>query len=634
MCSGSLTWINKNHKTILWLAILLYIVTFSSVCLWKYSIFAYDGLDLAIFNNVFWQTAHGQLFALSIHPHSFLGDHAGFGLMFLLPFYVVFPDPRTLLVLQTITLACTAWPIYLLARAYQKKFLSNEDKKNENATPLVIALAWLLNPLVHNINLFEFHLLPFALVPLFFMILAYENNRRGHFIFFALLAMLFREDVPLVVAAIGLLATLEKKSWWWRLTPIALGGAWFLMATRVIAHFAPNSSYKFSIYYSWIFEKPNDLLSHLFTLGNLEMLLGFGLPLLFLPYLAPKKLILLLGPLLQILLSAPGGSSVVLQTHYSVLFLPGLFAATITSVKKIDQQVIRKSAMSAILLLAAFYGALTLGPLPAAAEKITSKNNQVDTRAAKEMIKNIPADMPVVASYRLLPHLSSRKQIFSAHYVFLGIEQFGTGPYTLPPNESMYLVFDDRDLMTYRAQFLQIGWAQPHYDGGRERLAAIANNVLLRRGHFTIYDSKQSTSFAPPSLGEESTKSIGLYRFADDTIVHAARSSFQNDRLSVTLDLTLGSEPLADKILIFVPKQKKSDPAVEIFFPLINDLQQVATPGARYIHSVELPASQITDNTKIEVELRAIKSKLVLDDLNSTALDVITEITLGSFQLD
>ncbi|MFH2074405.1 MAG: DUF2079 domain-containing protein, partial [Pseudomonadota bacterium] len=106
----------KHERVILWLMIGLYFVTFSAVCLWKYGLFAYDGLDLAIYNQVFWNTLHAQPFGLTIHPHSYLGDHAEFGLLTLVPLYALRPDPRTLLILQTAALAVTAWPVWRLAK--------------------------------------------------------------------------------------------------------------------------------------------------------------------------------------------------------------------------------------------------------------------------------------------------------------------------------------------------------------------------------------------------------------------------------------------------------------------------------------------------------------------------------------
>ena len=75
----------KYYKKILWLAIVLYVVVFSLVSIYKYTHFLYNGIDLAIINNVFWNTVHGHWFWSSIQGHSYLGDHCSPILILLLP---------------------------------------------------------------------------------------------------------------------------------------------------------------------------------------------------------------------------------------------------------------------------------------------------------------------------------------------------------------------------------------------------------------------------------------------------------------------------------------------------------------------------------------------------------------------
>ena len=59
-----------NQKKVLWWAIFLYFIVFSVICIWKYYHFGYNGLDLAIFNQVFYNSAHGHLFDFTIHVFS------------------------------------------------------------------------------------------------------------------------------------------------------------------------------------------------------------------------------------------------------------------------------------------------------------------------------------------------------------------------------------------------------------------------------------------------------------------------------------------------------------------------------------------------------------------------------------
>jgi len=54
---------------------------------------------------------------------------------------------------------------------------------------MAFSLAWLLNPFVQNTNLFEFHLLPFVLLPLFFAVYYYLKNNFKLWLLFSFLAL-------------------------------------------------------------------------------------------------------------------------------------------------------------------------------------------------------------------------------------------------------------------------------------------------------------------------------------------------------------------------------------------------------------------------------------------------------------
>lgn len=502
-----ISWIRRNEVKTVILAIFAYVVVLSAACIWKYGIFAYNGIDLAYFNQVFWNTVHGHPFRQTIHPHLSLGDHAELIVPLLAPLYAVFADPRTLLVLQSAALGAAAWPLWLIAR--------RRLSKGALIPTLAFAYAWLANPSVQNINLFEFHILPFALIPLFFALLNYDKNSKRLFLLFAVLALAAREDVALVVAAIGLVAWVERRSWWWRIVPVVLGGAWFVAAQKLIAHFSPGGNYKFRVYYEWLGATPLEmltsvvahpftLLTHVATIPNLEMLLGFLMPLAFLPLLAPKRLILAIGPLAQILLGEPGGGSLVLYTHYATLFLPGLFLAAIDGSHRLPhiartafQNAARpldhltpRPLLFVLFAVAVMYSSVMLGPLPAAVKRMAYPTPADKSRAesARAIIKRIRPDEAVAASYALLPHLSSREKLYSLHYIFLGVTQFAERPYPAP--EFTAAALDTDDPLFYRAQFLHTRWSAPYFKDGFARLSsALPGPAEFSSGRLTLYRS-------------------------------------------------------------------------------------------------------------------------------------------------
>lgn len=509
-----ITWIKRNEGKAVALAIFAYIAVFSAVCIWKYGLFAYNGIDLAYFNQVFWNTIHGHPFRQTIHPHLSLGDHAELIIPLLAPLYAVFADPRTLLVLQSAALGAAAWPVWLIAR--------RRLSKGAVVTTLAFAYAWLANPSVQNINLFEFHILPFALVPLFFALLNYDKDSKRLFLLFAVLALAAREDVALVVAAIGLVAWLERRSWWWRIVPVVLGGAWFIAAQKLIAHFSPGGDYKFRVYYEWLgatpFEvltntalHPLTILTHIVTLPNLEMAIGLLMPLAFLPLLAPKRLILAIGPLAQILLGEPGGGSLVLYTHYATLFLPGLFLAAIDGTHRLPhftRKIFRNAPrplghltpLPLLFAVAVIYSMVILGPLPSAAGRMLRPTTEDTTRtaSASAIVDRIRPDEAVAVSYALLPHLSSREHLYSLHYIFLGVTQFAERPYPTPDFATAAL--DADDFLFYRAQFLHTRWSAPYFKDGFARLSsALPGPAEFSSGKFILYRAGTENAILPPS---------------------------------------------------------------------------------------------------------------------------------------
>lgn len=453
----------KTKPAVVILGIIFYIVLFGFISLWKYYNFSYNALDLAIINQVFYNSAQGNFFASSIHPPSYLGDHFTPILFLLLPIYYLFRTPQTLLILQTAVLALAAWPIYLIT----KKVLNSN-------WAMLLAGAWLINPFVQNINLFEFHFLPFAIFFIFWAFYFYQNQKFLPFIIFIILALLVREDVALVIFGFGLIALIQKRKIKWWLTPLAASIIYFLLAIKITNLFAPAQNYKFFIYYSWLGNSPVELIrnailqpqlwiSHLLKLGNLEFALGLLLPFIFISLISPFYLLLAFGVFAQLVLGASGASATLLQAHYSSLLLPPIFIASIYSIKKIisqksNRKIIRlinqyKDLAWLILVVGLIYSFLVLGPIPGSLAKI-AKNGLIlaKNQSKVELLNQLPPEANIASTYGTLVQLSSRPNIYSFNYVFLGKQQFLTRPYSLPENTD-YLVIDYQDLITYQLQY-------------------------------------------------------------------------------------------------------------------------------------------------------------------------------------
>ncbi len=463
----------KHHHKILWILIILYIIVFSSVCLWKYSNLGYNAIDLAIINQVFDNTLHGDFFASSIHEPSYLGDHFTPIIFLLLPFYLLFQSPITLLILQTVLLALAAWPLYLIS----KKIFSSPTRY------LLLPVIYLFNPFVHNINIFEFHFLPIAFFIFFFAFYFYQKEKFWPFLAMIAIGLLIREDVSFFVFCFGLfilvdkLLKKEKINWKWVLTPTILSVVYLLLSIKISAHFSPSDTYKFLIYYCWLgdslleviinfFTHPLDVLLHIFRLKNIEMILALLLPFMFLPLFKARYLILALGTFLQLAINDIGSSALIVQLHYVALLAVPLFIATGYGLENLLSKKTYKPFPGLIiflLLLATFYSNFTLG-------FNTLKINQPQlVEVKKEFLELIPTESSVATTYEFLPILSNHSQLYSLNYSFLGYKQLSNAPYELPP-DTEYILADLNEIITYQMQYEGLSFYRKNYFLGSERL--------------------------------------------------------------------------------------------------------------------------------------------------------------------
>lgn len=488
--------LDQRARWIVIIAIVIYVAIFSFISLWKYYNFGYNGLDLAIINQVFYNSAQGNFFASSIHPPNYLGDHFTPILFLLLPFYFLLKNPQSLLILQTLALALTAWPIYLVS----KKIL---DKK----WALFMALAWLFNPFVQNINLFEFHFLPFATFFIVWIFYFYREKKFWPFLIFSSLALLVREDVAFVVVIFGLLAMIDRRQIKWWLTPILLSIVYFLLAVTLSSLASQTDQYKFLLYYSWLGNSwleiiknvalhPWILIPKIFSPGSIIVALGLLLPTAYLPLLKPKYLLLSSLIYLQLIMGTGWNwLAMILFTQYGSLLLPGIFLAMIFGVKKLYDLKFKDKALQSIfkqkgilmtiISIAVIYSTLIIGPLPGSIAKIARQGLiSPEARAKGLILQQIPAGAAVATTYELLTPLSSRANIYSLNYVFLGKLQFLAQDYALP-DEAEYLLIDYQDLVTYQLQYDRNDFYQNQY---KIALAAWPE-VLKNFGLVTIQDS-------------------------------------------------------------------------------------------------------------------------------------------------
>src|SRR3989338_1686412 len=125
-----LNFVNHHPIWLLSIGMLIYIAVFTYISFWKYDNFLYNALDLGIYTQVFESFRSGNHWYSSIQQSSYLGDHFEPFILVLLPFYLLIPHPKTLLVLQTIFLALPAIPIFFIAKTVFEYQVSSIKYKN------------------------------------------------------------------------------------------------------------------------------------------------------------------------------------------------------------------------------------------------------------------------------------------------------------------------------------------------------------------------------------------------------------------------------------------------------------------------------------------------------------------------
>jgi len=397
----------KNMGVIL--LVVLYVGWFIHLSLKMYYGYGEPPFDLAIFDQGMWLASHFHEPFVTVMGRNLFGDHTSFVLLLVAPFYRLFPEPQGLLVLQTLLLAGPAVPIYLLARKYIKSTLI--------ATSLVAT--YLLNPLVQQGNLNQFHPEAFQVLFISLAIFAAIENKSALLVLMVVLSLMVKEDAALLVIPLGVWVAIRRDR---RLgMSIVVGSVlWAMVANWLIIPWLLGSS---SIYTSRIpfggvsglfgtlFHRPGQLWSYLVSQGRPFYLLQLGCTVGFAFLFSPE--IALIGVLVvaEIIVSNDPYMHQILY-QYSMPLAPVLVLGTLYAIAK-QTHGWRRDALATVALSAAILSCALWGYAPFSANKVGA--GWVPTRSIKALAyveKGLPANAVVAAWYPLVPHIDHRDQVY------------------------------------------------------------------------------------------------------------------------------------------------------------------------------------------------------------------------------
>ncbi|MDQ6905871.1 MAG: DUF2079 domain-containing protein [Chloroflexota bacterium] len=408
--------------------------------------------DLAFFDQIIWNSAHGRWFATSFVPYNFLGQHVQPVLLLYALLYRLWPSPELLLISQSLLAAAAAIPLFHVAR----RLIRHE------VLAAIVAGAYLLSPYLHHAVNFDFH--PETMSP-FFAFLGYRfilDGRRRAAVCALLPLLLLKEDTVLLLLGIAWLCWLRRE----RLLGATLAGiavGWGAVATLIIMpHFRSGPS-DLEERYGYLGSGAADILlglgthpqralAHLLTWGTALTLLGIIGSAGFLPLAAPAEL-LAAAPLLAFHLLSIHAPQAHLRLHYSVEVLPLIWIAAVCGLANEATKrsfptrpfLSRGSPLIAhcFLILSAAIAFWTASPFPPARgfDPARFGTDRAHRQAVAEAIALIPSDASVSAQTGLGPHLAHRTALdefpdgIGADYILLDARGDIARPYRVlyPP---------------------------------------------------------------------------------------------------------------------------------------------------------------------------------------------------------
>lgn len=399
----------------------------SRLCVERHRLFQSGATDLGIYHQIVWLISRGKpAFSTLGHWH-FLGDHFNPILYLISPLMWIHPGPETLLWVQVLALAASAIIFFQYARS--------KWESSWNACGL--ALAFLLYAPASLVALDDFHPEVLAIPFLLGAVCAFERKNAVAYWITLSLAMCCKENVALVVIAMGI-AQLMRGQWKIGCATSLVGlGIAYVTTQILIPEFRGHSYHQAFFYYSYgnslpeaaihLLRHPSLVVKRLLENQSLLYLGQLFLPLVFLPFLSPISLLPAL-PTLGLNLMSDWLGTRMITFHYTALMFPFLWIAVVNALETKHQKTKANAAgrrlfgrmapatLGVILLLIGNNLSNVKGFAGGWHKSYLSPTDPARLHTMERAVYRIPTDDPsptsVAASFYLVPHVSSRQRVY------------------------------------------------------------------------------------------------------------------------------------------------------------------------------------------------------------------------------
>jgi uncharacterized membrane protein len=379
--------------------------------------------DLGNVDQALWAASNGDLAMTQSNDtdgklRSRIGVHANLILWLLAVIYLVLPYPEMLLILTSVACALAGVGIYAIAR----------QRLGDTWWAVVPAVAFWISPIVHDANLYDFHIITVVTALLVWTLWAFDNDRPRIAWILLIMALSCNEDVALATLMLGIYLFLSGA----RRTGLIVAGVslfYFLILLAVIIPFFNNGHGLSKLVgpgnrYAWLGSNPYEVfqaiivhpvnvLKHISRPDRLRIVIflllcggiaGFG---------AWRVLLITLPPIAAGLLSNPHWMTRITGTYYWVICEAIIVTACIFTAEGRIKHVPRRFPWQLVYLSGAtLVLSILLSPLPYSFA--SSWQNYVlppERHSLEEITRTIPADAAVCVQNNLGPHLSQRRDI-------------------------------------------------------------------------------------------------------------------------------------------------------------------------------------------------------------------------------
>jgi Predicted membrane protein (DUF2079) len=428
---------------------LLTFAVYGLVALQRHRQFGTAGYDLGIFDQAVRRYAH---FEVPIVPlkgvgYNIFGDHFHPIIALAAPFYWIWDNPQTLLLVQAALIAASVPVVYRFAR-----------RRMSDRAALIVCIAYAAGwPFQALVN-FNFHEVAWGVPILALAIDALDRADDRQLIVFAGLLLLVREDMGILVVLLGLLRAVRRPRVLRGgvavgLGLVAVGIAAYEIATAVILpHFAPNGQFAYWQYTETlgpnlasavrtVVVHPWHTVQLFFTpWTKTHTLLLLLIPLLFL-CLRSRYAILALPLLAQRFFEPPARSTLWGPGfHYNALPWLILTLAMIDGGARLGVWSHRRIRIGSLaLLLVVSVGVIAFQPNSAILHDLVTGDlfrTSDQMRAQQAVVDRVPRNVCVEADDRLAGHLTARDYVtlppmqhFTADFLAVDLSQPDVGNY-------------------------------------------------------------------------------------------------------------------------------------------------------------------------------------------------------------